>query len=172
MQNMQNPAASSQPHAALTRYIVTFAVMYVVLAIILAVAFALLKVKGNAYAQTALAVMLAVMPTMSQFVKRQQRAMFTAERLRFAMWATVMIFASSAASYCLFVIATGNAHHIGHFIGMIRSELQRFPIGGPILLAVCAIIPFTMLYFATGLYGKQALRMQSGRVHPSKAKTP
>jgi hypothetical protein len=160
MPTMQHPAASSQPHAALTRYLVTFTFMYVVFGTIFAVAIALLKVKSNTNTNTmgGLAVMLAVMPAMSQFVKRQQRAMFTAERLRFAMWATILVFASSAAAYCLLLIATGNAHHIGHFIGLLMSEFRRFPIGGAILLAVSVLVPFAMVYFATGLFGKQALR--------------
>jgi hypothetical protein len=161
---MPSDVASSERSVALTRYLVTFTVMYVVFGTIFAVAIALLQLKNNANGLGALALMLAVMPAMSQFVKRQRRAMFTAERLRFAIWATVLIFASSALSYCLFVIACGNAHHVGHHLGRFLVELQRYPIGGPILLAFCVLIPFVALYFATGLFGKQALRLQSTQV--------
>jgi hypothetical protein len=166
---MQNDASSTQPPAALTRYLVTFTIMYVVFGTIFGVAMALLQPKGNANAVGGLAVMLAVMPVMSQFIKRHQRAMFKAERLRFALWATMSIFASSALAYCLIVIACGNAHHIGHHLDRLWAELQRFPIGGTILLTICAVVPFTMLYFATGLFGKQALRMQA-RLQPAQAK--
>jgi hypothetical protein len=161
MPNTPSPAALSERPVGLARYLATFTVMYVVLGTIFGVAMALLQPKGNANAMGGLAVMLAVMPVMSQFVKRQQRAMVSAERLRFALWATFLIFASSAAAYCLFAIVCGNAHHIGHHLGRFMVELQRYPIGGPILLAFCVLIPFTMLYFATALFGKQALRMQS-----------
>jgi hypothetical protein len=165
---MQSPPAISERPVGLTRYLATFTVMYVVFGTIFGVAMALLQPKGNANTMGALAVMLAVMPAMSQFVKRQQRAMFKAERLRFALGATVSIFASSALAYCLFAIACGNAHHIGHHLGRFMVELQRYPIAGPILNAFCVLIPFTMLYFATGLFGKQALRTQS-RLQPAQA---
>jgi hypothetical protein len=170
VKNMQSTPASSQPHAALTRYLLSFLVLYLVFGTIFAVVVALLKVKANGNSLGGIALMLAVMPTMSQFVKHQRRAMFTAERLRFAMWATALMFASSAATYSLYVIATGNAHLIGYHLGRFMVELQRYPFGGPVLLAVCVLIPFVMLYFATGLFGKQALRMQSGRIQSSKAK--
>jgi hypothetical protein len=158
---MQIQAAIAERPVALTRYLATFTLMYVVFGTIFGVALALLQPKGNANAMGGLAVMLAVMPVMSQFVKRQQRAMFKAERQRFALWATVSIFATSALAYCLFAIACGNAHHIGHHLGRLWAELQRFPVAGPTLLVFCVLIPFAMLYFATGLFGKQALRIQS-----------
>jgi hypothetical protein len=162
---MPSHVASSERPVALIRYLMTFTIMYVVFGTVFAVAIALLQLKNNANGLGGLALMLAVMPAMSQFVKRQQRTMFTSERLRFAIWATVWIFASSFAAYCLFALACGNGHYIGQYLGLMMSEFKRFPIGGPILLAFCVLIPFVALYFATGLFGKQALRMQAGKSH-------
>jgi hypothetical protein len=157
---MPNATEPSQGSASLARYLAIFTFMYVVFGTIFGVVIAMLQPKSSANALGGLAVMLAVMPTMSQFVKHQQRAMFKAERLRFAIWATVLIFASSASSFGLYLIACGSAHDIGQHLGSLWRELQRYPIGGSILIAVCVLVPFTMLYFATGLFGKQALRQQ------------
>jgi hypothetical protein len=104
---------------------------------------------------------------MLSFVKKHHRTMFTSERMRFAIWAGLLMWVIIGAQYCIYFIASGNPGHIPHHIGRFMGEFRTHPIGGPILMAIVAAFQFGMLYFATVLFGQQALRK-----HAPKAKLP
>jgi hypothetical protein len=153
--------ASPTGRVALFGYLANFVVVYVITGTVLAVVVALMQIKGSAMG--VMAMMFSVMPAMLKFVKVHQRGMTTSERLRFAGWATLLIETATVAMACLFVVLCGNAHHIGHFLGMVMSELQRSPVLLPTVVLVGAGMQFGVLYFSTGLFGRQALKAQAPR---------
>jgi hypothetical protein len=155
MQTTASPAG----RVALFGYLANFVVTYVITGTLLAVVVALMQIKGSALG--VMAMMVSVMPAMLKFVKVHQRGMTKAERLRFAAWGMLLIEAATVAMGCLFVVLCGNAHHIGHFLGMVMSELQRSPVLLPMVVVFGAGMQFGVLYFATGLFGRQVLKAQT-----------
>jgi hypothetical protein len=151
--------ASPSGRVSLFGYLANYVGVYLVLSTVLAVTIAVLQIKGGAMG--VIAMMVSVMPAMTKFIKVHQRGMSKSERLRFAGWATALVFAASAAAWCLFVTICGNAQQIGYYLGMFMTEIGRSPVLLPTVLLFGGMMQFGVLYFATGLFGRQALKAAS-----------
>jgi hypothetical protein len=135
-------------NASLMGYIAGFGLYWFLLSVLMEIITVLMRLNMTRSATAGAVMFVSVMPPMVSFVKKHQRTMFTSERARFAVMAGLLMWLIIGVQYCIYFIASGNPHHIGHHISLFLRELRAHPIGGPVLMAIVAALQFGLLYLA------------------------
>jgi hypothetical protein len=159
---------STSRTASVMGYVLAFGLYWLLLSVLVEFLAAFMRVNMTRTAAAGAVMFASAMPIMLSFVKKHQRDMFTSERVRFAVWAGLLMWLIIGLQYCIYFIASGNPSHIAHHIGRFWSELRAYPIGGPILLSIVAALQFGLLYLGTIFFGQQALRNNTGKVRMAK----